>query len=187
MQSVPLGRGPVAALVLVIVVLTTLVACTPAVAPAVAAWDDEVVGVMAQTDDVLAVDVLPSMLGKRPNTFGGLYAKSGVDPDPVYLAPGCRRLSDVVAGYDTQAAAAPSSREAVRPQLVRLARLLRSFADECIAATDRHELTAFITDRTWDATLHSAGDLEKSIGRALHRGATCPKRLQSTVRTCRLR
>jgi hypothetical protein len=148
---------------------------------AVRAWDNEVVGVVAQVNEILALDLLFALVDR--DSAGAVKPGSGSQPDPPRVASACRRLGDAVSGYGRLADSAPPSRAGTAPDLEALEEVLTEFSTACVALAQTGDPAA-IRDPALARRLLAAATLTEQVGRALHEQARCPDRLESTLRTC---
>lgn len=177
----PKGRwlGPSS---VVILLLGSACSHTPA---AVRSWDDEVTGVVAQVNDVVALELLPAMLGIAVGATPPFVDPSKTTPDLGRVVVACAHLSDVVRLFGRLTENPPTPRASTARKVDELERLVATAATECRTSAGTGDAAAFKSNGKLRSALTASGGVETEIGRQLHHGATCPERLRLTVRTCR--
>lgn len=150
------------------------------------AWDDEVTGVIAQANDIVALQMVPALATEPAGAYDGQPAYKTGTPDIAALQPACRELGDVPADLTDLASTAPSDRNEAAVTLQRLAAAFEKAAATCVATIDGGDATLRNGSRGMSDAFSSAGQLETTLATQLHDGTKCPVRLRSTVETCKL-
>ncbi len=159
-------------------------ASTPA---AVQAWDDEVVGVVAQVNDVIALRFLPAELGVPEAEIVPTVDGSKAVPDPLRMKHACETLDSTVSLFAPLAASHPESRTHAASEVESLRVSLTRIASRCVELALAGEPSALKGNSDLSGMFKAAGQQEASIARKLHHGAQCPLRLRSTVKSCVVR
>ena len=149
------------------------------------AWDDEVTGVVAQVNDVIALQFLPATLGVPEGETPTFVEGSEARPDLARVVAACTRLADTAGLYGPLAADPPPEREATALKVRKLQRTLATAAAACTASAEKGDLEAYAKDsKAFGTSLTAAGTLMEAIGGDLHDGTKCPDRMRATVKSC---
>ena len=151
----------------------------------VKAWDNEVTGVVAQVNDVIALQFLPASLGMPEGETTTFVDGAEATPDLARVVVACTRLAETAGLYGPLAADPPPEREATAVKVLKLQQTLAAAASACIASAGKGDREAYETDsKAFSTSFTAAGTLMEAIGGELHDGTKCPDRLRATVKTC---
>ncbi len=163
------------------VVLGLLAGCTET--PAIRAWDEEVIGAVAQVNDVIALELLLGLLGVPEGGDRPVVGVQEPTPDVDRVRGACTRLADLTSAFDPLAASAPLERTGTAPKVAELAGSCTGIATVCIETVDR-DPTALLQNNDLSARFSSVGALIETIGSEVASDAECPERLRASVRSC---
>lgn len=142
---------------------------TPA---AVRTWDDEVTGAVAQVNEAMAREVVPSMVVTTP--------------DLPRVQTACDHLAAALERLGPLAADAPSGRAKTAGRIRKLQTSLGGVASECTISAGNGDTSALVAfNKALGPKLVAAAALERDIAADLHDGSKCPPRLRATVKACK--
>lgn len=140
-----------------------------------------------QVNDVIALRMLPALLGVPDGEVVPVFDGAMAAPDLGRLKPACESLRTTVNLFEPLAASRPESRVRAASEIEALQGSLSRVAARCVDLAVTGDPEVLKGNQELSAAFNSAGEQEADLIDRLHKGARCPTRLRPTVKNCEVK
>ena len=175
------GRRRALRVLVALLALAVISACGTPLSPTDRAWAQEVTGAIARINDIVALDLLPAVLGQTNPP--PIISDAKLNPDFGRLLPVCDQLGAAATSLGDLGGRAPHRFRSAGTDAAQTATGLTSLAASCHVAAAARDLEAV---RRLGPMFTSVGTAETKLGKLLP-SVGCPPELRAQVKSCQLK